>query len=122
MPEQPREATRETDGGVDLLFDAIGRIFRYGGELAALEVHERRRTTLQLARLTVMAWLCMLTAWAGLNASLVMYAVTEHGLTAWALLLIAALVNAACAGLFWWLARRRRRVLGQSPLQALVKR
>lgn len=122
MQERPREDPGNADASVARLIDALGRICRYGAELALLEVRERRRITVQMAGLSAMASVCLLTAWVGFNAAAVAFAHAELGLALWAVLLGATLFNAACAGFLWWRVRYRWQLLGRSPLQALVSR
>lgn len=113
--------TGSTGASVALLVGALGRICRYGAELAALEVHERRRAMVVVSRLTAMAWTCLLTAWVGLNAALVAFAYAHAAFQIWAVLLGVSVVNGLIAGLLLWRARYRWAVVKRRPLRGLMK-
>ncbi len=125
-PEEPRAeasagASRGADASAALLLGALGRTLRYGGELALLEVRAARRTSAVIARLMVLAWLCVLTAWLALNAGLVVLLRDHYDIGLGWVLLAAALVNAGLAALFMWLASSRWNELRRSPLRVFLK-
>ena len=121
MQERTREDRPDADASVALLVGALGRICRYGAHLAALEVRERRRATVVMARFTAMAWVCMLTGWVGFNAGAVAFAYTHVGIDTWAVLLGTSAVNGLLGGVLVWRAQQRWKTLKRSPLQALVQ-
>lgn len=114
-------ASRGADASAALLLGALGRMLRYAGELALLEVRAARRASAVIARLMVLAWLCVLTAWLALNAGLVMLLRDYFGFATGWVLLGAAVINAVLAALFIWLASSRWKELGRSPLRIFLK-
>lgn len=125
-PNEPHDgasagASRGADASAALLLGALGRTLRYGGELALLEVRAARRTSARIARLMVLAWLCVLTAWLALNAGLVMLLRDYFGFAVGWVLIGAASVNAILAGICMWLASNRWNELRRSPLRIFLK-